>query len=73
MNTKIIGIILAVLGALALAYGSFTYVKSVDKAKVGPFEFSIKNKETVNVPVWAGVGALLVGGILLVVDRKKLA
>jgi len=72
MNSiKIVAIALIVAGVLALAYGSFTYTKETHEAKLGPFELSVKNKETVNIPVWAGVGAIVLGGILLVVGGKK--
>src|SRR6185295_4953979 len=63
---KIVAIILIVLGALALAYGGFSYTKDKTAVKLGPLELSVKEKETVNVPVWAGVGAIVVGGLLLV-------
>ena len=69
MNTRIIAIILVVAGALALAYGGFTYTKETHEAKIGPIELSVKDKETVNIPVWAGVGALAIG-IVLLVTRK---
>jgi TRAP-type C4-dicarboxylate transport system permease small subunit len=69
MNTRIIAIILVVAGALALAYGGFTYTKETHEAKIGPLELSVKDKETVNIPVWAGVGALAIG-IVLLVTRK---
>ena len=51
---RIVGIVLIVAGALGLAYGSFSYTKETHQAKVGPIELSIKDRETVNVPVWAG-------------------
>ena len=71
MNSfKIVAIALIVLGALGLAYGSFSFTKESHDAKVGPLELSIKDKETVNVPVWAGVGAIVLGGILLTVRNK---
>jgi hypothetical protein len=68
---KIVGIVLIVAGALALGYGGFTYTKESHHAKVGPIEFSIKDTETVNVPVWAGVGAIVIGGLLLLVGGKR--
>jgi multidrug transporter EmrE-like cation transporter len=69
-GTKIAAIALIVAGILGLAYGSFTYTKESHNAKLGPFELSIKDKETVNVPVWAGVGAIVAGVVLLVARRK---
>ncbi len=69
---KIAGIILLIAGILGLVYGSFSYTKESHDAKIGPIEFSIKDKETVNVPVWAGVGAIVIGaGLLLVGGRKS--
>ena len=62
---KTIAIIIIVLGALALLYGGFSYTKDTTVAKIGPLELSAKKQETVNVPVWAGVGAVVVGGLLL--------
>jgi hypothetical protein len=69
-GARIAAIVLIVAGILGLAYGSFTYTKESHNAKLGPLEFSIKDKETVNVPVWAGVGAI-VAGVVLLVARKK--
>lgn len=68
---KIVGIVLIVAGALGLAYGSFSYTKETHETKIGPIELSVKDKETVNVPVWAGVGAILIGGGLLLVGGRK--
>lgn len=67
---KIFAFLLIIVGALALAYGGFTYTKSTHDAKIGPLELSIKDKETVNVPIWAGVGAIVVGGGLLLLRPK---
>ena len=68
---KIIGIALIVLGALGLAYGSFSYTRETHEAKVGPIELSVKDKQTVNIPVWAGVGAIVAGAALLLFPRTK--
>ena len=69
--TKIIAIVLILAGALGLAYGRFTYTKETHDAKVGPIEFSVKDKETVNVPQWLGIGAIVIGaGMLLVGGRR---
>lgn len=68
---KIVGIVLIVLGILGLVYGSFSFTKETHEAKLGPLELQVKEKETVNIPVWAGVGAIVVGGILLLVPAKR--
>ena len=67
---KIAAIALIVAGTLGLAYGKFSYTKETHEAKIGSLELSLKDKETVNVPVWAGVGAIVVGGILLLVPMR---
>lgn len=64
--TRIAAIILIVAGLLGLLYGSFTYTKETHKAQVGSIELSVKDKETVNVPLWISVGAILIGGVLLI-------
>jgi len=68
---KIAAIVLIVAGVLGLMYGSFSYTKETDEVKLGPIELLVKQKQTVNVPVWAGVGAIVVGGVLLLVGSKK--
>jgi len=61
---KMLGIV------LSLIYGGFTYTRSTQEAKLGPIELSIKDTETVNIPIWAGVGALA-AGLVLVFIRKQ--
>jgi uncharacterized membrane protein len=69
--SKIAAILLIVGGVLGLAYGGFSYTRQTHEAKVGPIELSIKDKQTVNIPVWAGVGAIVIGGALLFLGNKK--
>jgi len=68
---KLVALLLIVAGALGLAYGSFSYTKETHEARVGPIELTMKDKETVNIPVWAGVGAIAIGGVLLLFGGKK--
>lgn len=68
---KLFAVVLIAAGTLALVYGSFSYTKDTTVVKLGPLELSAKEKETVNIPVWAGVGAIVVGGLLLVMGGKK--
>jgi hypothetical protein len=68
--TKLVGLILVVGGALALAFGGFSYTKDSSAVKIGPVELSVKQKETVNIPLWAGVAAVVAGGLLLVFGKK---
>lgn len=69
--SKLAGLVLVVLGALALIYGGFSYTKENTAAKIGPLEIKVQEKETVNIPLWAGIGAIVVGGVLLVAGRKS--
>ena len=68
---KIVGILLIVAGALGLGYGSFSFTKETHKASVGPISLSVKEKETVNVPMWAGIGAIVLGGVVLLMGSKR--
>ncbi|MBX9610669.1 MAG: hypothetical protein K2X51_03495 [Burkholderiales bacterium] len=68
---KLIGVVLIAAGALALAYGGFSYTKDTTALKIGPLELSVKEKKDVNVPLWAGVGAIVAGGLLLVLGGRK--
>ena len=68
---KLVAVTLIAAGVLALVYGSFSYTKDTTAVKIGPLELSVKEKETVNVPVWVGVGAIVVGGLLLAWGSKK--
>lgn len=68
---KAIAFALILMGALGLVYGGFTYTKETHEAKIGPIELSVKDKETVNIPIWAGVGAIVIGGALLVFGGSK--
>jgi len=67
---KIVAILLIVGGVLGLVYGGFTYTKQTHDVKLGPLEVAVKDKERVNVPVWAGVVAIVAGTALLVVRKK---
>lgn len=68
---KIAGVVLIVAGAIGLGLGSFSWTKETQQAKLGPIELSVKEKQTLNVPVWAGVGAIVIGGLLLLLGGKK--
>lgn len=66
---KMLAIVLIVAGGLGLAYGGFTYTKETHQAKLGPIELSVKDTQTVNIPIWAGVGAIVAGMALLFVRK----
>jgi hypothetical protein len=69
-SIKIAGIALIVAGLLGLAYGGFTFTKETHDTKIGPLELSVKDKERVNIPIWAGVAAVVAGGVMLLMPRK---
>lgn len=69
--TKIIAILLLVIGAASLAMGGFSYTKDKTVVKLGSLEVSAKETEQVNIPMWLGVGAIAVGGLLLVFGSKR--
>ena len=68
--TKLVGLILIVGGALALAFGGFSYTKDSSAVKIGPVELSVKQKESVNVPLWVGIASVVAGGLLLAFGKK---
>jgi TRAP-type C4-dicarboxylate transport system permease small subunit len=68
---RLVAIVLIVAGALALAYGGFSYTKETHQAKLGPIELSVKETQQVNVPLWAGVAAVVAGGALLLFGGKR--
>lgn len=69
--TRIAAIALIAAGILGLIYGGFSFTKETHEASIGPVEISVAEKQNVNIPIWAGVGALVVGGALLLLGRKK--
>lgn len=70
-SLKIAAFVLIVVGILGLAYGGFTYTRETHQAKIGPFAMSVNEKETINIPMWAGIGAIVLGGGLLFVGGRK--
>ncbi len=72
MNSiKILALALIVGGVLGLLYGGFSYTKDTSAVKLGPIELTVKEQKSVNIPIWAGVGALVIGGILFVTAGRQ--
>jgi multidrug transporter EmrE-like cation transporter len=67
---KVIALVLIIAGIAGLAYGNFTYTKAMHEAKIGPFDFSVKEKRTVNVPLWAGIAAIVAGVVLIAIPKR---
>ena len=68
---KIVAIALIIGGAAALAYGGFSYTKETHKADIGPLHLTVQEKDQVNIPQWAGIGAIVLGVVLLVLPKGK--
>lgn len=72
MNPRVlVALVLIALGVLGLVYGGFSYTEESHDVNVGPVELSVKEKERVNVPVWLGVAAIVVGAGLLLTARRR--
>lgn len=68
---QLAAIVLIIAGVLGLAYGGFTYTKDTHQTKIGPIELTVKDKETINVPIWLGAGAVILGVVLLAVRSRN--
>ncbi len=68
---KVAAIALIVVGALGLGYGGFSYTSETHTADVGPIHMAVDEKQRINVPIWAGIGAIVIGGYLLVGRRRS--
>ncbi len=69
-STKILAIVLIVGGALGLLYGGFSYTKETKVADIGPIHLKVDERKQINIPLWAGLGAIAGGVLLLVTSRK---
>ncbi|UHD14612.1 hypothetical protein [Thiocapsa bogorovii] len=67
---KTVGVVLIIGGGLGLAYGGFSYTKETTQAQLGPLELTVQDRETVNIPIWAGVASIVAGAALLLVPRN---
>jgi uncharacterized membrane protein YidH (DUF202 family) len=67
---KMVGVVLIIGGGLGLAYGGFSYTKETTQAQLGPLELTVQDRETINIPIWAGVASIVVGAALLLVPRN---
>lgn len=68
---KTIALVFMVAGVLALVYGGFSYTQDTHTADIGSMHMSIDETRQVNIPVWAGVGAILIGGVLFATGAKR--
>ena len=68
---KVIGVVLILAGILGLVYGGFSFTRETHEAKIGPIELQVKENERVNIPTWAGAGAIVIGVVLLLIPGKR--
>jgi drug/metabolite transporter (DMT)-like permease len=69
-RTQLAGLILIVGGILAIVYGGFSYTKETHAANIGSVHFELKERERVNIPLWAGVCAIAGGVVVLTLRRR---
>lgn len=65
-STAVIGVILIVMGVMALVYQGVTYTKQESVVNVGPFHAQVERQHTIPLPPIIGFAAVA-GGIVLVV------
>ena len=68
---RIVGVLLLVLGLAGFLTGGFSFTKDPTQAKLGPLELTVKEKESVNIPQWMSLGAMVLGGVVLVLGFRK--
>lgn len=68
---KIVGIVLIVLGVIALAYGGISYTREEKVLDIGPIEATAERRETIPLPPVLGAIALVGGIVLLVAGSRR--
>ena len=68
---RIVGVLRLVLGLAGFLTGGFSFAKDTTQAKLGPLELTVKEKESVNIPQWMSLGAMVLGGVVLVLGFRK--
>jgi hypothetical protein len=67
----IVGLLLIVLGVLALAYQGITYTSREKVLDIGPLEATAEREKTLPLPPILGIAAVAGGVALLVVGGRK--
>lgn len=68
---RIIGILLLLAGLAGLLVKEYSYTRDTTAAKIGPVELTVKETETVRIPLWASLGAMGVGALLLALGLRQ--
>jgi hypothetical protein len=69
-STTLIGLVLIVIGIIALAYQGITYTTREKILDVGPLEATAERQKTIPLPPIVG-GAALAGGLLMIFVGTK--
>lgn len=67
---KALGVVLIVLGVLALAYQGITYTTHKKIVDIGPIQATKEERNTIPLPPILGVIALVGGVVILAADRR---
>lgn len=68
---RTLAIALLAPGLLTTAYGGFRHAKDSTALKLGQIELSVKERQRLIVPLWAGGAATVVGGLLFVLGSRE--
>jgi hypothetical protein len=68
---RIVGILLIVAGLAGLIFQQFSYTRDAAEAKLGPLELSVKERKTVNIPLWASLAAIGAGVVVIVAGGRR--
>ena len=69
---KTVGILLLVVGLLMTLYTGFTYITKEKVVDVGGLEITRDDEHTINWQPYLGIAAMVIGGAVLILGRKKL-
>jgi uncharacterized membrane protein HdeD (DUF308 family) len=71
MDTKLLGIVLIILGVVAFAYQGITYTTQEKVLDIGPLKATVEKEKTIPLPPLVGGAALIGGIVLLLVGTRK--
>jgi len=66
----IVGTILIALGVVALVYKGFSYSSEETVLQIGPIKATAETEKHVSIPLWAGIGAIVAGAVIVLVGRR---
>ena len=69
-DMRMAGIILIILGVVALAYGGISYTRKEKVLDIGPIEATTETRETIPLPPLLG-GLAMAGGVVLLIAGSR--